>query len=66
MTNNQKTIAVAGSTQEGMTVRYAAKTRTSDGAAVSPAVMRVALDVRFSAPGVPGTGTKPEQLFAAG
>jgi Ohr subfamily peroxiredoxin len=24
------------------------------------------LDVKFSAPGVPGTGTNPEQLFAAG
>jgi organic hydroperoxide reductase OsmC/OhrA len=28
--------------------------------------MMVALDVRFSAPGVPGSGTNPEQLFAAG
>ena len=24
------------------------------------------LDLKFSAPGVPGTGTNPEQLFAAG
>jgi osmotically inducible protein OsmC len=24
------------------------------------------LDVKFSAPGIPGTGTNPEQLFAAG
>jgi hypothetical protein len=31
MTNNPKTIAVAGSTQEGMKVRYTVKTHTSGG-----------------------------------
>ena len=48
-------------------MRYTAKTRTSGGrrgGASSSDDGR--LDVKFSAPGVPGTGTNPEQLFAAG
>ena len=64
---NQKTIAVAGSTQEDMKVRYTAKTHTSGGR--RGGVSRSddgRLEVKFSAPGVPGTGTNPEQLFAAG
>ena len=64
---NQKTIAV-GSTQEDIKVRYTAKTHTSGGQR-SGGVSRSddgRLDVKFSAPGVPGTGTNPEQLFAAG
>ena len=63
---NQKTIAV-GSTQEDIKVRYTAKTHTSGGR--RGGVSRSddgRLDVKFSAPGVPGTGTNPEQLFAAG
>ena len=48
-------------------MRYTAKTHTSGGR--RGGVSRSddgRLDVKFSAPGVPGTGTNPEQLFAAG
>jgi lipoyl-dependent peroxiredoxin len=67
MTTYQKADAVAGVTQEDIKVRYTAKTRTSGGR--RGGVSRSddgRLDVMFSAPGVPGTGTNPEQLFAAG
>ena len=67
MTTYQKTSPVAGSTQEVMKVQYTAKTHTSGGR--RGGVSRSddgRLDVKFSAPGVPGTGTNPEQLFAAG
>ena len=67
MTTYKETNAVADSTQEVMKVRYTAKTHTSGGR--RGGVSRSddgRLDVRFSAPGVPGTGTNPEQLFAAG
>ncbi len=67
MTSYQKTIAGAVSTQEDMKVRYTAKTHTSGGR--RGGVSRSddgRLDVKFSAPGLPGTGTNPEQLFAAG
>jgi Ohr subfamily peroxiredoxin len=66
MTTDQKANEVAGSTQEVMKVRCAAKTHTSGGR--RGGVSRSddgRLDVKFSAPGVPGTGTNPEQLFAA-
>ena len=66
MTTHQKTSAV-GSTQEVTNVRYTAKTHTSGGR--RGGVSRSDdghLDLKFSAPGVPGTGTNPEQLFAAG
>src|SRR5215470_13333090 len=67
MTTYQKTNGAAGSTQEVMKVQYTAKTHTSGGR--RGGVSRSddgRLDVNFSAPGVPGTGTNPEQLFAAG
>jgi osmotically inducible protein OsmC len=67
MTAHQEAKAVSGSTQEVMKVRYTAKTHTSGGR--RGGVSRSddgRLEVRFSAPGVPGTGTNPEQLFAAG
>lgn len=67
MTTYQKINAVADSTQEVMTVKYIANTHTSGGR--RGGVSRSddgRLDVKFSAPGVPGTGTNPEQLFAAG
>jgi osmotically inducible protein OsmC len=67
MTMYQETNAVAGSTQEVMKVRYTANTQTSGGR--RGGVSRSddgRLDVKFSAPLVPGTGTNPEQLFAAG
>jgi osmotically inducible protein OsmC len=68
MTTYKETNAVvADSTQEVMKVRYTAKTHTSGGR--RGGVSRSdddRLDVKFSAPGVPGTGTNPEQLFAAG
>ena len=67
MTSYQNTNAVADSVQEAVKVRYTAKTHTSGGR--RGGVSRSddgRLDVKFSAPGVPGTGTNPEQLFAAG
>src|SRR6476660_10355113 len=67
MTSDQKSIAAAGSVQEAMKVRYTATTHTSGGRCGG--ISRSddgRLDVKFSAPGVPGTGTNPEQLFAAG
>jgi osmotically inducible protein OsmC len=67
MTTFQETNAAARSSQEDMKVRYTAKTHTSGGR--RGGVSRSddgRLDVKFSAPGVPGTGTNPEQLFAAG
>jgi osmotically inducible protein OsmC len=67
MPTYQKTNVVAGSTQEDIKVRYTAKTRTTGGR--RGGVSRSddgRLNVEFSVPGVPGTGTNPEQLFAAG
>ena len=67
MSTYQETNAVTGSTQEVMKVQYTAKTHTSGGR--RGGVSRSddgRLDVKFSAPIVPGTGTNPEQLFAAG
>ena len=66
MTTYQKT-NVTGSNEEVVKVKYTAKTHTSGGR--RGGVSRSddgRLEVRFSAPGVPGTGTNPEQLFAAG
>ena len=67
MTTYQETNAGAMTSEEDMKVRYTAKTHTSGGR--RGGVSRSddgRLDVKFSAPGVPGTGTNPEQLFAAG
>jgi osmotically inducible protein OsmC len=67
MTSDQKIIAAAGSDQEVLKVLYTAKTHTSGGR--RGGVSRSddgRLDVKFSAPGAPGTGTNPEQLVAAG
>src|SRR5712691_3633355 len=67
MTTYQKTNEVAGSTQEETKVRYTAKTHTSGGRRGGVSHSDDGrLDVTFSTPGVPGTGTNPEQLFAAG
>ena len=67
MTTFQKTNAVAGSTEEDINVRYTAKTHTLGGRRGGVSHSDDGrLDVKFSAPGVPGTGTNPEQLFAAG
>src|SRR5258708_39180796 len=67
MTIYQESNAVSGSAQEGITVRYTAKTHTSGGRRGGVSLSDDGrLDVKFSAPGVPGTGTNPEQLFAAG
>ena len=67
MTTDQQTNTVASSTEDVMKVKYTAKTHTLGGR--RGGVSRSddgRLDVKFSAPGVPGTGTNPEQLFAAG
>ena len=67
MTIYQETHAVAGSTEKVMKVLYTAKTHTSGGRRGGVSHSDDGrLDVKFSAPGVPGTGTNPEQLFAAG
>jgi osmotically inducible protein OsmC len=67
MTTYQKNNAEAGLTPEVMDALYTAKTHTSGGR--RGGISRSnddRLDLKFSAPGVPGTGTNPEQLFAAG
>ncbi len=67
MSPSQNTGAVAGLTEEVVKVLYTAKTHTSGGR--RGGVSRSddgRLDVKFSAPVVPGSGTNPEQLFAAG
>jgi lipoyl-dependent peroxiredoxin len=64
MTTYQTTNAVAGSTQEVTKMQYTAKTYTSGGR--RGGVSRSddgRLDVKFSSPVVPGTGTNPEQLL---
>jgi osmotically inducible protein OsmC len=67
MTTFQETNAETRFSQDNVKVRYTAKTHTSGGR--RGGVSRSddgRLEVTFSAPGVPGTGTNPEQLFAAG
>ena len=67
MTSYQNTNAVADSTQEAVKVPYTGRTHTSGGRRGGVSSSDDGrLDVKFSAPGVPGTGTNPEQLFAAG
>ena len=67
MTTYQSSNAVAGSTQEVMKVLYTAKTHTSGGRRGGVSQSDDGrLDVKFTSPVVPGTGTNPEQLFAAG
>jgi Ohr subfamily peroxiredoxin len=59
--------ATASTNRLAIVARYTAKTHTSGGR--RGGVSRSddgRLDVEFSVPGVPGTGTNPEQLFAAG
>jgi osmotically inducible protein OsmC len=67
MTTNQNTNSVAGSSQEVVKVRYTARTHTSGGRRGGVSNSDDGrLDVKLSAPGMPGAGTNPEQLFAAG
>jgi Ohr subfamily peroxiredoxin len=47
-------------------VLYTAKTHTSGGRNGASRSLDGRLDVKFSRPGTPGSGTNPEQLFAAG
>ncbi len=62
MTTYQETNHVTGSTEEVMKVKYTAKTHTSGGRRGGASRSDDGrLDVTFSAPGVPGTGTNPEQ-----
>ena len=66
MTTDQKNNAVAGSTQEAMKVRYTAKTHTLGGRRGGVSHSDDGrLDVKFSAPGVPGTGTNPCLLYTS-
>jgi lipoyl-dependent peroxiredoxin len=67
MSTHQETSAAPGPAQEAITVRYTARTHTSGGRRGGVSHSDDGrLDVKFSAPGAPGTGTNPEQLFAAG
>src|ERR1700722_7209503 len=67
MTTYQKINEAARSTLDDIKVRSTAKTHTSGGRRGGVARSEDGwLDVKFSAPGIPGTGTNPEQLFAAG
>src|ERR1700724_548133 len=67
MTAYQETNAAARSTQDDSKVRSTAKTHTAGGRRGGMSRSDDGrLDVKFSAPGVPGVGTNPEQLFAAG
>src|ERR1700749_2360748 len=67
MSTYQETNTVAGSNQEVMKVKYTPKTHTSGGRRGGASRSDDGrLDVKFSAPRIPGTGTNPEQLFAAG
>ena len=67
MTTYQKINVAARSTQDDIKVRYTAKTHTSGGRRGGVSRSEDGhLDVKFSAPGIPGTGTNPEQLFASG
>ena len=47
-------------------VLYTAKTHTTGGRDGASLTSDGRLDVKLSSPGAPGTGTNPEQLFAAG
>jgi osmotically inducible protein OsmC len=53
-------------TLEKGNVRYTAKTHTTGGRAGASRSDDGRLDVKLSIPGTSGTGTNPEQLFAAG
>ena len=56
-----------GTAEQVTKVRYTAKTHSAGGR--RGGVSRSddgRLEVQFSVPGIPGTGTNPEQLFAAG
>ena len=67
MPTYQEINSAARSTQDEIKVRYTAKTHTSGGRRGGISIRDDGrLDVKFSPPGLPGTGTDPEQLFAAG
>lgn len=67
MTSEQKTVAVTDAIDELAKVRYTGKTHTTGGRRGGASRSDDGrLDVKFSAPGTPGTGSNPEQLFAAG
>jgi osmotically inducible protein OsmC len=53
-------------TSEKAKVQYTARTHTTGGRAGASRSDDGRLDVKLSIPGTPGSGTNPEQLFAAG
>ena len=57
-------MATATATREKLL--YTAKTHTTGGRDGASRSSDGRLDVKLSSPGAPGTGTNPEQLFAAG
>ena len=67
MTSERKTGAVSDAIGELAKVLYTGKTHTTGGRRGGASRSDDGrLDVNFSAPGTPGTGSNPEQLFAAG
>jgi Ohr subfamily peroxiredoxin len=67
MTSKQETVVATDVTHELRKTLYTAKTHTAGGRRGGASRSDDGrLDVKFLAPGTPGTGTNPEQLFAAG
>src|SRR5262244_4026847 len=64
---NTTTMSEQSTTTQALKVLYTAKAHTTGGReGGSSRTSDGRLDVKLSVPGTPGTGTNPEQLFAAG
>ena len=59
-------LARAPAPAKGEKLVYTAKTHTTGGREGTSRSSDGRLDIKLSIPGAPGTGTNPEQLFAAG